>query len=366
MKILLTAWALADHSGIPLFTRDLALALQAAGEEVAVYTLRPGAVAAQIAARGIAVVTDLDRLPFRPDIIHGQDRPLLVDALRRLPGVPAVSVTHDATAPIDAPFAHPRIARYVGIDERCRARIAAVPEILPGRIAVILNGVDLARFTPRPPLPERPSRALIFSNYASARTHLKPVMQACARAGLAVDVAGAGVGKLVAAPETILGRYDIVFAKARCALEAMATGAAVVLCDFSGLGAMVTSTNVAALRRMNFGAGVLSLPLTADAIAGEIAKYDASDAASVAQFIRRDADLTTSAREWLSLYRAAIQDPGAAEQPIDTAMLAALHKKWRNFHRLMPIVSAVRRVKAIPLVGGPLYAAAARIWHLRY
>ena len=40
-------------------------------------------------------------------------------------------------------------------------------------------------------------------------------------------------------PEELLPKYDLVFAKARCALEAMATGCAVVLCDFAGLGSMV-------------------------------------------------------------------------------------------------------------------------------
>ena len=365
MKILLTAWALVDPSGIPLFTRDLALALKAAGEEVAVYTKRPGDVAAAIAAAGVPVVTDLDRLPFPPDIIHGQDQPLLVDALRRLPGIPAVSVTHDATSMIDAPFHHPRIARHVAIDERCRRRIAAVAAIAPERIAVVLNAVDLKRFRPRPSLPERPARALIFSNYATAHSHMRPVMQACADAGLAVDVLGMGVGRPVAAPEAILGRYDLVFAKARCALEAMATGAAVVLCDFSGSGPMVTSGNVAALRRMNFGAGVLTGPLTPEVIAGEIGKFNAADAARVAQYIRREADLNALVRQWQSIYRAAIGD-AANEHAADAAMLEALDRKWRFFHRMMPLVSAARRVKAIPVIGGPLYAAASRLWHLRY
>jgi len=365
LKILLTAWALVDPSGIPLFTKDLALALKAAGEEVAVYTARPGDVAAAIAAAGVPVVTDLDRLPFRPDVIHGQDQPLLVDALRRLPGVPAVSVTHDATSIVDAPFHHPRIARHVAVDERCRKRIAAVAAIAPERIAVVLNAVDLKRFRPRPPLPDRPARALIFSNYAAAHSHMRPVMRACAAAGLAVDVVGMGVGRPAAAPEDVLGRYDLVFAKARCALEAMATGAAVILCDFSGLGPMVTSANVAALRRMNFGAGVLTGPLAADAIGGEIGKFDAADAARVSQYIRREADLGTVVRQWQSIYRAAVGD-AANERPADAAALEALGRKWRSFYRLMPLVSAAHRIKAVPVVGSPLYAAASRLWHLRY
>jgi len=365
VKILLTAWALVDRSGIPLFTSDLALALRNAGEEVAVYTKRRGDVAAAIEAAGIPVVTDLDRLPFRPDVIHGQDQPLLVDALRRLPGVPAISVTHDATSIIDAPFYHPRIVRYVAIDERCRRRVAATAGIPSERIAVVLNAVVLGRFRARPPLPEKPARALIFSNYATAHSHMRPVLQACADAGLAVDVVGMGAGRPIAAPEEILGRYDLVFAKARCALEAMATGAAVVLCDFSGLGPMVTSQNVEALRRMNFGAGVLTGPLTPEAIAAEIRKFSAADAAEVAQYIRREADLKTSVREWQSVYRAAICD-AVHERPADTATLEALDRKWRSFHRLMPLVSVARRVKAVPLVGAPLYAAASRLWHLRY
>ena len=39
-------------------------------------------------------------------------------------------------------------------------------------------------------------------------------------------------------------RYDIVFAKARAAIEAMAVGAAVIVCDFDGVGPMVSTENV--------------------------------------------------------------------------------------------------------------------------
>ena len=41
---------------------------------------------------------------------------------------------------------------------------------------------------------------------------------------------------LLARPEEALGSYDIVFAKARAAAEAVATGTAVVLCDVAGAG----------------------------------------------------------------------------------------------------------------------------------
>src|SRR5206468_3631377 len=114
----------------------------------------------------------------------------------------------------------------------------AIPE---ERVRVLLNFVDLQRFKPRGPLPARPTRALLFSNYAREETHLTAVREACARTGLALDVIGEGVGNVWVRPEEALGNYDLVFAKARSALEALAVGSAVVLCHATGAGPMVTT-----------------------------------------------------------------------------------------------------------------------------
>src|SRR5207253_87507 len=112
-------------------------------------------------------------------------------------------------------------------------------------------------FRQRTRLPGRPGRGLVFSNRASRHTHLPCVRAACRAVGVNLDVVGEESGNQVSDPESILPRYDIVFAKARCALEAMAVGNAVVLCDYTGAGPMVTSENFDALRVMNFGRGVL-------------------------------------------------------------------------------------------------------------
>src|SRR6185369_10855843 len=133
-------------------------------------------------------------------------------------------------------------------------------------VDVVPNWVDLRRFARRPPLPARPRRALLFSNYARPDTHLPAVREACRRAGLDLDVVGEGVGREVARPEEILGRYDVVFAKAKAALEAMAVGAAVVLCDLTGVGPPVTVADFARLQRMNFGVEALTEPLDPEII----------------------------------------------------------------------------------------------------
>ena len=138
---------------------------------------------------------------------------------------------------------------------------------------------------------------------------LKRWPRACARLGIALDVIGSGSGNGVPHPECVLGGYDLVFAKARCALEAMATGTAVVLCDTSGLGPMVTTANVERLRPWNFGARCLKHPLDSERIVEEMRRYDSCDARRVAGYIRGHAALDGAVREYLAIYREALAEP---------------------------------------------------------
>ncbi|HJV23305.1 MAG TPA: glycosyltransferase [Holophagaceae bacterium] len=288
MRILLTNRVLEGRTGTETYLRDLARGLRSRGHEVAVYSPRPGALASDLAAEGIPVAADPFALPWTPDLIHGHHGPETLLALAACPGVPACFVVHDAGAWHDAPPRHPRLLRYYAVDEACadRLREAGLP------VAGLLpNAVDLARFRPRGPLPEAPRRALVFSNYAQPGNHLKAIQAACRRAGLPLDVAGEGVGRFAAAPEDLLGDYDLVFGKARCALEAMATGCAVILCDFAGFGGLVTADRVAELRPLNFGRRALAAPTEVPGLLAAIRAYDAADAARVSAWAREEGDL---------------------------------------------------------------------------
>jgi hypothetical protein len=163
-------------------------------------------------------------------------------------------------------------------------------------------------------LPGKPRRAAIFSNYATKATHTNAVTRACKSLGIALDVIGKGFKTSTSKPEEVLPAYDIVFAKARCALEAMAVGSAVVLCDFPGLGAMVNCSNFSGLRRLNFGAGTLLNPLDPELIAAEINKYDAGEAKQVSERARMEACLTSAAVEWLELYNEVIAENAVLNQ----------------------------------------------------
>jgi hypothetical protein len=256
----------------------------------------------------VPVVNDLGRIGAAPDLIHGHHQPPTVAALAHFPGAPALFVAHDWIAWHDAPPKLPRILRYVAVDRTNRDRLVLENGIPEERVRVLLNWVDLERFQPRGPLPERPRRALVFSNYARGETHLHAVTEACRRAGIPLDVVGSGVGRTVDRPEELLGQYDLVFAKARCALEALAVGTAVVLCDFSGLGGMVTAGELDALRELNLGVRTLRRPLSPELLLAEIARYDAADTAEVSRRVRATAGLDTALDRLLSLYHEVIEE----------------------------------------------------------
>ena len=314
LTVLITNNTLANRAGSELYVRDIATALLKRGHTPIAFSTVLGDVARELREATIPVIDSLDALTTPPDIIHGQHHLETMMALLHFPSTPAIYFCHGWLPWEEAPPRFPRILRYVAVDYTCRDRLVLENAIPEERVKVLLNFVDLERFKPRSPLPSRPERALIFSNNANEQTHIRAVRDACERAGIALDVMGLSSGKPTAEPEKLLGDYDIVFAKARSALEAMAVGAAVVLCDVSGLGPMVTTCELDRLRPLNFGIRTLNESISVDAISGEIAKYDSGDAALVSQRIRAAAGREAVVDELLSLYEKVIAEHAALDR----------------------------------------------------
>ncbi len=302
-----------------------------------VYTPLSGVVADELRADGVRVVSDLTN-ESEPHVIHGHHHIETMSAVLRFPGVPAVFVCHDRTAWHDRPPRHPRIRACVAVDENCREQFVdegfAVADV-----RVIPNMVDLTRFRSRGPLPPRPARALLFSNYAAEHTHLPVVRAACTRAGVELDVTGNACGNPCARPEKQLGAYDLVFAKARCALEAMAVGCAVVLCDHGGTGPLVRAEQWDALRPLNFGRRACANSLTAENLLAEIARYDPVDAAEVCRLTRERAGVTHAADAFLALYDMVIRAQ-AVSTPDPTAETRATAEYLRS-HLSYPFVTGL-------------------------
>ena len=328
--------------------RDIALGLIALGHNVSAYSTRLGDVACELSAGGITVTDDLNTLPS-PDIIHGHHHLDTMTALLHFPDTPAIYVCHGSTPWEEAAPRFPRILAYVAVDHACRDRLLEENGIAGDRIRVLLNFVDLERFKRRPQLPAHPQRALIFSNHANEHTHTEAVRSACDRANLRVDVVGKGAGNVSREPEAMLGNYDLVFAKGRAALEALAVGTAVILCDAAGAGPMVTTENMQQLRPLNFGLRALSEPLNSEGVSREIARYDPADAQLVSQFIRANAGREAVLDELLTLYRDVIAEHKTISEDLLAEQQAAAQYLRELSPRLKSVADAVSKETAAQL-----------------
>lgn len=367
MRILITSNALEHVGGVQAYVRDLAVWLLRHGHAPIVYGQRLGLTAAQLGRLTVPVTDRLTTLGAAPDIIHGNSVVETMTALLHFPKTPAIFVCHGWRAEALVPR-FPRILRYVAVDDTCADRLLYKEGVTPEKLTILLNAVDLSRFQARTtPLPPRPGRALIFGNSAHAAGHASVVEQACRRAGIEVDVAGEFAGTALEAPETILPRYDLVFAKARCALEALASGAAVIVCEGSGLGGMVSTANVDHLRRLNFGMRSLTSPLTVTAVSEAIALYDPDDAAKVTKLIRGTSTSEIAHQQLLTLYESVIEEHPSmagtaawqAESRAAAAFLLELTEASRPSESNLNLVAqAAHRILRMPVVGRTLAGAA--------
>jgi len=327
MNILVTNLKLTSLSGTELYVRDVALALQRRGHRVAVYApVVEGPVADALAKATVPLTTRLDAIGFEPDVIHGQHAHQTMAALARFERTPGVFFCHSYRSWHDEPPFHPRLQRYVAVDRACLDRMLTSGGVPEERARLVLNFVDLARFRPRGLLPARPQRAVWFGNRARPGPVLDAVTEGCRRAGVALEVLGHGVGRLVERPEDALGAYDVVFAKAKAAMEGIAVGAAVVLCDTTGFGGNVTSARFDRLRECNFGARVLADPVTPERVAAALAAYDAADAARVSERFRAEGSLEATVDTLLGLYEEAIdaqRDAGPPDADTEHRAVAA-------------------------------------------
>ena len=343
-RILITNDSLADRrGGTDTVVRDLALGLRAAGQTPMVYSPHLGELGRELRASGIPVVSELGRVPEEPDIVHGNQHVETVAALLHFSRARGLFVCHHRMAYMAAPPRIDRIRRYVAVDYNCLERLTEEYRIPEPLTRVIYNSVDTTRFLQRAPLPPAPRRALVFSNYAGPATHLEAVQVACALLQIPVDVIGSGSGHSSPAPEKVLGRYDLVFAKARCALEAMAVGAAVVLCDTRGLGPMVMAAELADLRPWNFGMRVLRAPLDPAGIVGQVRRYDPADALMVSNYIRRQANLALGLEQYLSLYGEIMDEPSGARRTPAEELDGYVRETATRIHQLESELAQFRR-----------------------
>ena len=306
LRILLTNITLSERTGTEIVTRNAAMALSRRGHKCVVYCPALGEIADELRVFGIPVVEDIRLLQDSFDIIHGHHSPTTATAIARFPETPAIFVCHDFAAWYDTPPQLPAIRRFVAVDETVADRLATEAGIPAARMAILLNAVDLERFKPGPPLGKPPRRALAFAK--NGVRHLDAIRTACEKRGISVTAVGAALGKVADRPEDLMPDFDIVFASALTAMEAIACGRAAIVCDARGLAGSITLQRFQAWRRLNFGLRTLRQPLDAEAIGREIDVYDPAESNRVCLELRREGGLETYTDKLVDLYRQAIDE----------------------------------------------------------
>lgn len=339
LRILLTNRTLADRRGSELYVRDVARALLLRGHHPVVYSPILGEVVEDLRVATVPWIDNLDNMSEPPDIIHGQHHLETMTAMLHFPGVPGIYVCHGWLPWEEAPPIFPRIVRYVAVDHVTRDRLVEQHGIPADDVDVVLNFVDLDRFEPRGPLPERPRRALLFSNEDGP--HVAIIRDACARSRITLDMMGWAFGNASSTPETQLGQYDLVFGRGRSALEALGVGCAVILISGVGLGPLVTAADLDRLRTLNLGIRTLSDRLTIRGLGDRIAAYDAQDAAEVSRRVRAEASLDATVDRLLEIYRGVLARPSTPASAADESRAAARYLrslavafKWTTLERV--------------------------------
>lgn len=328
MRVLLTNNTLAWRAGTELYIRDLSVELLRRGHRPVVYCTHIGEIAEELRQAAIPVITTLEALGEAPDVIHAQHNYEAVIAVTRFPETPAVSFCHGWFPWEERPLLFPQVQHYVAVSNLTRERLIAENGIAPERVSMVSNFFDARLFPPRPLLPAAPRRAVSINNQMGV-AELAPIRAACRRAGIELDAIGLRAGRIERDMGKALLDYDLVFTRGRTAIEAMATGCAVILCDVGQngegkLGPLMNTRNFAALRCDNFALRALQDPLTEAGVEGAIGGYNAQDVAQLRTLVRGTCEVQNTAARIVEIYQDAIESARREPPPSRFECNAAL------------------------------------------
>jgi hypothetical protein len=242
--------------------------LQRLGHEVVIYAPELGPYADHVRRCGIDVVDQLRKLPTDCDVVFAQDTIVAYDVAERYPA--ALSVyrvcgdVHDFQIP-------PQLERMVDFIVVLSDRYARVVEACAIKAPILRMRVpvDVDRLTPLGGIRKRPRRAVMLGNYPDRFELVKTTWE---QQGIEVVQVG-GVDESYDVANAVAGA-DIVVAKARAALEAMACGRAVYIYDTFGGDGWVTPTLYHALEADNFAGQATDRVIGSTELGLDLAEYD--------------------------------------------------------------------------------------------
>jgi archaellum component FlaC len=302
MKILYTNNTLANAAGTEISLFEACLGMSERGHTVAAYSKQLGYVSDRMRQMGILVIDDLNEVPWIPDVVHGHHEWETSSVALFWPEVPIISFCRGSSRWEEEPCLSPNVVFFVAVDQDCKNRLLKNPLVDDSKIKTILNGVDLKRFNIKKKYSKDLKRALIFSNYATQENFIPIVRDACLKNGIALDVVGKGVKNTIERPEDILGEYDVVFAKGRAALEALACGCAVVVADVEGLGPYVNADNFEEARNMSFGFPLMKDSFSIENVMNRLHQYKSGSHEAFVAAVRETLNIERTLDELEVLY----------------------------------------------------------------
>jgi len=337
MKILITNNTLANLGGSEWVAIELAKTLTSRGHDVVACSSQIGEAGSLL--RGMSVLTIPDPLdsPFKPDVIHGQHHLDTMRALCAFPEVPAIYYCHGYVPWVEDPPVHPRILYYAGMSSSISKRICLLLALTDEKVRTVPNWVDLGRFRFVRNPAQKPQKALLYlRGFDRNGWHASQLCQAFETMGIKLDLwLPQGDTR---APEVALPEYDIVLASGRSAIEAMASGCAVLPISPSSCLDLVDLSNFDLFQSQNFSPKLSGGHFNAQAIMNAISSYDPAHVAAVTALVRSKWTLEAAIDVLESLYVKAVKEFNEQCSPPSTRHMDELHALTNYIQSIMPMV----------------------------
>jgi hypothetical protein len=321
---------LLDHAGgteVHLLT--LAEHLQRLGHEVCLYSPELGSFADHVRTRGVDVAGRLQELPGDCDVVFSQDTVVVYDLADRYPEAFHVFRICGDTFDFQLP---PQLTGVVDMIVALSDRYAQIAEASAVKVPVLRLRipVDSDRLAPVAPIRARPMHAVLLGNYLE-RDEI--VSEAWGRQGVEVSRVGGHAQRFDV--REALADADIVVAKSRAALDAMACGRAVYILDVFGGDGWVTQSNYAALEADHFAGLATGRVIGVAELERDLAEYDMRMGVTNRDLIAQHHDAHQHAIELVR----AIQERHPMERPRvalqEYSRLTALQWSWEQMVRRM-------------------------------
>ena len=302
MRVVIGTHLLVDPGGTESYVTTVAHELQRLGHEIVLTAEEFGQVAEHAEEQGLRVARTAAELPDACDAVLAHDATMTAVLAARYPDARLVYVAHSDLSDHQLPTLLPGVVdTVVACSDRFAMRMRALPLDVP--IIRMRQPIDTNRFHEVGPLPLRPRRALILSNYLDGERR-RALVDAWEGAGVEISSVGAPTGMSLD-PRSAISQADIVVAKGRAALEAMCCGRAVYLFDQFGGDGWVTADNYPALEADNFAGHTTRSPRTPEQLAADLDDYHRDMGWVNAELVRLNHGARHHANELVAVLRGA-------------------------------------------------------------